>query len=385
MQDWHPVPLTLSVGGLGILALAILGVNWKREKKNLIPSVHCKDSDLSRYILRNCERLSKPFVPPWWARNTHIQTILSTIHSHAKGVRFGREYLVLKDDGTVALDWAIMEEPGGRDLRDDSPILIALPGLTGDASSVSFLCKTALRSGYRAVVFNKRGHGGSELTTPRLQSFGDPSDLRQVIQHLKAKYSSAKLTAVGGSAGSGLLASYLGEFGSSCYLEAAVCVCPAYDGETTFHRSIKQPYNYFLMRILKKLVQRHAATLSGVIDLEYAMKSNTLLEFEERLYCRMYNYESMAQYWANNNPIRAVHNISIPVMCINSLDDPICVKANIPFEMFEELPNFMLVATKYGGHCGFLEAPDLEPWAEKLSVEYITSVCGFINETGLRK
>ena len=60
------------------------------------------------------------------------------------------------------------------------------------------------------MVFLKRGHG-IDLTTPRLQSFGDTQDLRECIDTITTTNPEAKIVSVGISAGSGLLASYVGE------------------------------------------------------------------------------------------------------------------------------------------------------------------------------
>ena len=75
----------------------------------------------------------------------------------------------MKDGGTVALDWG---SDGKTKIYKNSPVLIVVPTLTGDANGLRFLCKTGNEEGFRVVVFNKRGHGGNKLTTPRLQTFG---------------------------------------------------------------------------------------------------------------------------------------------------------------------------------------------------------------------
>ena len=87
------------------------------------------------------------------------------------------------------------------DLPDDSTILFILPGLTGDNTGFKSLCKHATDQGIRPVFFNKRGHGDSILTTPKLQSFGDTSDMRHCILHIHDMYPKARIIAVGHSAG----------------------------------------------------------------------------------------------------------------------------------------------------------------------------------------
>lgn len=72
-----------------------------------------------------------------------------------------REILRLSDGGQVALDWT--EGPGE---GEDRPVLLVLPGLTGDsrADYVRCLAAAAHAIGARCVVFNNRGLGGLPLT-----------------------------------------------------------------------------------------------------------------------------------------------------------------------------------------------------------------------------
>ena len=283
----------------------------------------------------------------------------------------------MKDKGVIALDWGIT---GIRTLHKSSPVLFVLPGLTGDASGATFICRLAVRNGFRPVVFNKRGHGASPLTTPKLQSFGDPSDFRQAVKYVRGRFPSSKLTAIGVSAGSAVLMSYLGEYGSSDYLTAAVALSPGYDAENLFSNCLKQPYNFFLLYGLKRLLSRHAQALSKAVDIDLAMGSQTMAKFEENMYCKLYGYKDMEQYWEKNNPMRDIDDVTTPVLCINSTDDPVCVKENIPTDIFELYPNFMLATTDHGGHCGFLEHPNLESWAEKVAIEYLSAVLNFIEK-----
>ena len=83
----------------------------------------------------------------------------------------------MRDKGVVALDWALSVQPRA---KRKSTVLLVLPPITGDAFTVSALCCLATWRGFRTLMFNRRGHGGSVLTTPKLQSSCDPSYLRQV-------------------------------------------------------------------------------------------------------------------------------------------------------------------------------------------------------------
>ncbi|RHZ17172.1 hypothetical protein DYB26_004012 [Aphanomyces astaci] len=113
----------------------------------------------------------------------------------------------------------------------------------GCSQDMREFCHAATSSGYRAVVFNKRGHGQSKLTTPRLQAFGCTSDMKAVLAHVQSTFpgvpvvgttcpfnfnddEAASRVGVGYSAGAGLLSSYLGEMGQHSKLAAGVLVSP---------------------------------------------------------------------------------------------------------------------------------------------------------------
>lgn len=291
-------------------------------------------------------------------------------------MQFEREFLMMRDRGIVSLDWGVT---GTAKLSAHCPVLLVLPGLNSHSEGTAYLCRRAVQKGFRPIVYNKRGFSGTPLTTPKLQSFGDPSDFRQVIRYIRSSFTEARITAVGVGCGAGLLISYLGEYGSSSYISAAVCQCPSYKLQALL-RKLRQPYNLALLYHQKRLLCKHKKALEKVIDVSTALKSNGLLDLEELVYSRLYGYKNMNEYWERNEPDRDIDDVSPPVLCINSLDDPICLAENIPYELFSVCPNFMLAVTPHGGHCGFIEASTFTSWADKVSVDYLQAVLDFLDK-----
>lgn len=66
---------------------------------------------------------------------------------------------------------------------------------------------------------------------------GNCNDLRQAIEFIKFKYPNTLITAVAYSSGCNLLLSYLGEFGSSSYITASVCISPWFDPKNVLFKS----------------------------------------------------------------------------------------------------------------------------------------------------
>jgi predicted alpha/beta-fold hydrolase len=252
-------------------------------------------------------------------------------------------------------------------------------GLTGCSDSMRSLCASALARGYRAVVFNKRGHGGVRLTTPKLQEFGCVRDLNEALDRVQSKFPSAPLYGVGFSAGSGLLCSYLGETGDASRLHAGVLISPGYNAFELFCRGKIHPwYNYLMTFSLKQFLLRHKEQLRDVVDIKQALKATSIEQFDEHVFMAMHGYEDLESYWACNNPMRDVENLKRPLLCLNALDDPICTRETIPHAAFLENPISMLVETGTGSHCAFYEGHlRLKSWANDFAVEYLDHVREF--------
>lgn len=270
-----------------------------------------------------------------------------------------------------------------RALKPDNPVLLIVPGaMFPRATSFSSTCSEALRRGFRPVVFNRRGWADTPLTSPKLQTFGDPSDLRQVMVYLNAKYPLAKLCAVGVSSGGGLLLSYLGEYGSSTYLSSAVVVSAVWDVDKTLLRDPQHApsalYHSLWLHRHKALFFRHAGVLQKTLCLEEVLfSSHSLSQLKEKAYLPFSEQPDIQAYWEVNNPVRDVDEISVPLLAIHSQDDPVVSIKSIPTELFSVYPNLFLVLTSKGGHCGFLKSVKETCWWTELALDYIRCVRKF--------
>lgn len=115
-----------------------------------------------------------------------------------------REVLRLKDGGEVALDWL---EVG---CQSDAPIVLILPGLTGESQAEYIKCLVAEANskGIKCVVFNNRGLG-IPLKTARLYCAANCEDLREVVHHVRSKCPDVRIGATGISMGGMILGNFL--------------------------------------------------------------------------------------------------------------------------------------------------------------------------------
>ncbi|XP_045171025.2 protein ABHD15-like [Mercenaria mercenaria] len=350
---------------------------WKRT--DIIPQLHSKESSLTKHLIRRRGLLNRPFQPPFVLNNGYIQTFAGLLFKPVENYQFDREYLQIDDKGIVALDWF---KQSTTKLKRNSPVILIFPRLTGDAVSVGNICKLGSSRGMRAVVFNRRGHGSSFLLSSNLTSIGDTKDTRKVIEYIFSKYPYVQIVGIGIGAGSATLFSYLGEFGSSSLMKAAVNISPSYDNTERLCEQIPKLYELYLLLDLKIMLIRHWKALNKVIDIKAAvLRAWSLKEFDYQVYCKMYGIETFEAFWQRNDPMRDVDDIAVPVLCINSLDDPVSVKDDIPFDLFEFYPNLLLVTVEKGGHCAFYENVRGESWVNTLAINYIEHVLEFISNS----
>ena len=314
-----------------LIILLILYINKILGVMDLVPKLYYKDSDLTKHLLTYCKPLKVSFQPKRCISHCYIQTLMGYFKPPIKDITFTREYIQMDDRGIIALDW---HKNSNMTIRKSCSILIIFPRLTGDALSVSQICVMAAEKGFRVVVFNRRGHGSSYLTTPKLTSPGDPSDVKQTLEYIALKYPGTNIAGVGVGAGCALVFSYLGEYGSSSLLKAAACVSPSYDNTESLSNSIPKFYELLLLFNLKKMILNHAKSLEKVINIQKILRTWSLKEFDYQVYCKMYGLDTFQTFWEENDPMRDVDDIAVPVLCVNSLDDPVTIKDNISLDLF---------------------------------------------------
>lgn len=359
------------------ICLLVIKIKMWKNRKDIIPQLHSKESSLTKHLIRRRRLLNRPFCPPFILSNGYIQTLAGLLFKPLEEYLFEREYLQMADKGAVALDWFC--HPSAK-LKRNSPILLIFPRLTGDATSVGSICKLGASRGMRTVVFNRRGHGSSFLLSANLSSIGDTKDTRKVIEYIFSKHPYVPIVGIGIGAGCATLFSYLGEFGSSSLMKAAVNISPSYDNTEKLCEQIPKFYELYLLFDLKVMLLRNWKALNKVISVKAALlKAWTLKEFDYQVYCKIYGIKTFEAFWQRNDPMRDVDDIAVPVLCINSLDDPVSIKEDIPLDLFQFYPNLLLVTVEKGGHCAFYENVRGDSWANSLAIHYIEDVLEFVS------
>ncbi|OWZ24066.1 Serine protease, partial [Phytophthora megakarya] len=356
------------ISGCALLAVRGIGGRQMIKSKRIIHG----NSELNEFMAGALQPMLDRYTPTWWT-NSHIQCFLTFLVPQSP-VKYKRDVLTFHDGGQASLDWALEASVEMKSsLKEDSPIVIIMHGLVGCSENMRSLCAEALAHGYRPVVFNKRGHGGMKLATPKLQEFGCVRDLQEAIAHVEKMFPDSELYGIGCSAGAGLLCSYLCELGDKSHLRAGVLISPGYNAFDLFCGGKINPFYNFLMTFtLKSFLLRHKNELGHVVNVPEVLKATSIREFDQHVYMKMHGYDDLEAYWKVNNPMRDVDNLHMPLLCINALDDPVCTKETIPYDVFLTKPKAMLMTTGEGSHCAFFEGNfQLKSWCNNAAMTYL--------------
>ncbi|KAB5574452.1 hypothetical protein DKX38_001646 [Salix brachista] len=294
----------------------------------------------------------------------------------------GRHMFYASDGGTIALDWLMSSDVKGASCTNDAtrendkaPILIVIPGLTSDSGSayVKHLVDKMAKHGWNVVVSNHRGLGGISITSDCFYSAGWTEDLRKVIDHIHCQYPEAPLYAVGTSIGANILVKYLGEDGVNCLLAGAAAVCSPWDllicDRFINRRLVQKLYDKVLtvglqgyaqlfslsLKDLTVLFCRHESILSRLTDWDGVKKSRSVRDFDNHATRILGKFETVDAYYRRSSCVNFVGNVSVPLLCISAMDDPVCTKEAIPWDECRANENIILAVTQHGGHLAYYE------------------------------
>ncbi|CAJ1976810.1 unnamed protein product [Sphenostylis stenocarpa] len=85
------------------------------------------------------------------------------------------------------------------------------------------------------------------------------------------------------------------------------------------------------------------------------LKSRSVRDFDDHATRVVGKYESVDTFYRRCSSATYVQSVSVPLLCISALDDPICTTEAIPWDECKANKNILLVTVKHGGHLAFFE------------------------------
>ncbi|XP_073119034.1 embryogenesis-associated protein EMB8 [Henckelia pumila] len=326
-------------------------------------------SEIYHAVVSKCKTLHGRYLATPWLSNPHFQTSFINFFGRPPVFSYRRQMFHASDGGSFALDWLMHSDVSGADTRNDhgiaeddaTPMIVMIPGLTSDSASpyMKHLVFNTAKHGWNVVVSNHRGLGGVSVTSDCFYNAGWTEDVREVINYLHEKYYAAPLFVVGTSIGANILVKYLGEDGENVPIAGAAAVCSPWDlligSRFIARRLIQKLYDRALTIGLQGYAQLHETRYSRLANWEGIKKSRSIRDFDTHATCLVGNYETVDTYYRRCSSAAFIGQVSIPLLCISALDDPVCTREAIPWDECRANKNIVLATTQHGGHLAFFE------------------------------
>jgi predicted alpha/beta-fold hydrolase len=349
------------------------------DPQHYVPEVHVSQADTGAEIravlgAMHTRLLHKPYVPSPLMQLGAAQLLLAELHVPGAKTVFERELVQLADGGTVAVDWAAEAAA----LPDDAPAVLVLHGIAGGSRDWNSLCRRLAHEGVRCGVYIRRGHGGLVLTTPQLTAVGDHADLDELLAELRRRHPRAPLFAAGFSAGGAILTNHLARTGDTSLLAGAVVVSPGFNMPVAMAR-IPSVYQRLITLNLSRVVLRNRAVLREAnIGLRDALGSNTIADYNRRVYTPLYRHTRRAianpcdQLVSEDfDPGMCTDRLARPLLFVSARDDPVCLAELIPYDDIRASTSAAIIVTEHGSHCWFLRDWSSEPFINDVIVEFV--------------
>lgn len=309
----------------------------------------------------------RPFEPI--IRNPHILTISGNFWPrHYDYTPFPKERRLIRTDP----DTQVLVET-------QSPVVtpigqvVMLHGLEGDGDSgyIVSMAWDALQAGFIAHRFHMRTCGGTEHLSKTLYHAGMTDDLREFLRQLRAE-SDLPVFLIGFSLGGNVslkLAGEEGKAGETGLIQGVCAISTPIDLDACTRRMRKLDNRVYERRFVKRMKKRMVAT--GRFTEAELGPVKSIWDIDDRFTAPSFGFSGATHYYGTQSAVNFLHLIRVPTLLIQAKDDTF-----IPFGIFRHPaiasnPHLTLLATKYGGHLGFLASRRPRFWLDDVVLEFI--------------
>ncbi|CEP00380.1 AB hydrolase-1 domain-containing protein [Plasmodiophora brassicae] len=344
------------------------------------PDLYYHKDSLNVNLVRKCPSLTSKYEPTFWMFGAHLQTILGAFFRARPAVNLQRDIVECRDGGHLSLTW---EADSYMASRDDTPILLILPGLTGSSRSkyICQLMKDASKQDLRPVVLGYRGFDVN-LRTPMVTTCATVGDVEDSLMFLRKKHPDAPIYAIGFSMGANMLVKYLGSShreGRPQIVSGAVAVSNPFDFVKLSIKlrefSNEWLYSRPLCMRVKWFINQHQENAQILAERVHptAFAAATIYELDDRLSRHLYGIATVEEYYMLSSSLHFLEDVDCPLLLLNARDDPF-LGGEIPYEMCQRNPNLMLAVTERGGHVAWTTGVLPRSWMLETTLQYLSAL-----------
>lgn len=318
--------------------------------------------------------LESDFIPSLPFKNGHFNTIYRPLFMKETH-QYDRKRIDTWDHDFIDLDFSIV----GSD-----QLVVLIHGLEGSSESKYILSAATEfnKEGYDTVSFNLRGCSGEDNLLLATYHSGKTEDLDFVIKHLLKNYTYSKIAIVGYSLGGNLTLKYLGEYVDqiSDRVVGGIAVSVPVDLTTSGKEMSTLKNKIYMEEFLKtlrlKVLEKSHKFPEYQLDKDKLFKAKVFKDFDELYTAPVFGFSSPEDYWIKASSKPYIPKIKKPALLITSLDDPFLPEECYPYQEANDSDFFHLIATKYGGHVGFISGFRQQDnrWLENRMIRFLKDI-----------
>ncbi len=310
------------------------------------------------------------FMPPFWARNCHVQSLLGTL-------KFRRPILIKKSQALLLQSQEmILEAHDGIRLQSfysphktpTNKLAILIHGWEGSHESLYLLsaANTLFQAGYDVLRLNLRDHGTSHHLNEDIFHSNRLQEVLDAVKFAQDKIQPESTVLVGFSLG-GNFACRIAENATlnNITLNKTVAICPAInpaDSLNQMENGLRFYHDYFVKKWKRSLFKKEQL-FPDSYQFDAMRKMKSMRQITDHLLELFGDYESKKEYFngyslAGDRLINLDQKLSLLV----TKDDPVLhYRDTLTLPQSE---NLEIHVSQYGGHCGFIKNIKLQSWAD---------------------
>lgn len=241
---------------------------------------------------------------------------------------------------------------------------------------MQYMIQCFQESGWDALAINFRGCSGEPNRKLRSYHSGETEDLRFVLNWVNSTQTYQNITLIGFSLGGNVVMKYLGESGNEIphNLRAGIgfsVPCHLESSNAALSKGISRGYIWRFLGSLKPKALAKANQFPGLVDAVAIRKAKNLRAFDDAFTAPVHGFQDALDYWTRSSSLVFLKSIKIPVLMVQSRDDPFLGNACYPYEIALQSEFIELETPKYGGHVGFPHLlKDGYYWSERRALAF---------------
>ncbi|MGC8121881.1 YheT family hydrolase [Marinobacter sp. VGCF2001] len=311
----------------------------------------------------------KPYRPPVWLRNGHIQSVWPTLFRKVSLPGVEAEILATDDNDELHLDWY---------RQGSDRLAIVSHGLEGHSRRpyVLGLARALMADGWDVLAWNFRSCGGRMNHQPRFYHSGATADLNAVVgRALSEAYDNVFLS--GFSMGGNLTLLYLAEQGErvNSRISGAVTYSVPLDLAGSADVLALPSRRIYMQRFLNDLqvkMREKSEKFPDLIDVSGFERIRNFHEFDNRYTAPLHGFRDANEYWEQCSALFRLADIRVPALVVNAADDPFLSARCYPQSRRALGHHVRMEVPDWGGHVGFVQhARDGLYWSERRALGFV--------------